>query len=195
MPKPYTYPTLFDNVLQISITKLKEWGYLNPEQIINSTITWSSNGEKIASISIQVNTYGSFPCITLDYKSNGEPINYKINLVSIPSNLGKGEIWYFLCSHTNKRCRKLYLIGNHFLHRTALLNGMYDCQTKSKKWRFIESVYGSYFDLDKLYQKLYSKHFKKFYAGKPTKRYLRLIQQIQRAEGISPCEIEKLYLM
>ena len=46
MPKPYTFPTLFDEALQISISKLKEWDYLNPEQLINSTLTWSRNGNK-----------------------------------------------------------------------------------------------------------------------------------------------------
>lgn len=33
MPKPHTFPTLYNDVLQISITKLKEWEYLNPEQL------------------------------------------------------------------------------------------------------------------------------------------------------------------
>ena len=33
------------------------------------------------------------------------------------------------------------------------------------------------------------KHFKKTYAGKPTKRYLRIIEHIQRAESIPHQEI------
>ena len=78
MPKPYTFPTLFDEVLQISITKLKRWGYIDSNQIKSGTLTWSTNGVKTSSISIQANTYGSNPCITLDYKSNGDPINYKV---------------------------------------------------------------------------------------------------------------------
>ena len=55
---------------------------------------------------------------------------------------------------------------------------MYECQTKSKKWREIEKIYGAYFDADKHYEQLYSKHFKKFYAGKPTKRYLKIMRQL-----------------
>ena len=39
------------------------------------------------------------------------------------------------------------------------------------------------------------KHFKKTYAGKPKKRYLKLMEQIQRAEGFSVSEIENLFLM
>ncbi len=59
---------------------------------------------------------------------------------------------------------------------------MYDSQTKSKKWRLWDRLYGSYFKLDKLYEELYSKHFKTNYKGKPTKRYLKLIQQINKIE-------------
>ena len=115
MPKFPTYPTLYDEVLQINISKLKEWNYLNPEQLKSGTLTWSSNGEKTASISITVNT-NDRPYIELDYKSNDEPRKYKVSLVSIPSNLGKGKIWYFLCPQTLKRCRKLYSISGYFLH-------------------------------------------------------------------------------
>ena len=53
---------------------------------------------------------------------------------------------------------------------------------------------GAYFNLDKLYKQLYSKHFKKFYAGKPTKKYKRIMEQLQKAESISYQEIERLMM-
>jgi hypothetical protein len=39
MAKLYTCPTLFDECKTISITKLKEWGYLEVNQWMNGTIT------------------------------------------------------------------------------------------------------------------------------------------------------------
>jgi hypothetical protein len=132
MPKPHTFPTLYNDVLQISITKLKEWEYLNPEQLKSGTITWSRNDNKRGSISITVNTKSEKPHIELDYKSNDEPQNYKVQLVSIPSNLGKGVVWYFLCPETNKRCRKLYSIEGYFLHREAFKGCMYESQRKER---------------------------------------------------------------
>ncbi len=194
MPKPYTSPVLFDEVLQLSITKLKEWQYLNPEQIISGTLTWSSNGNQTGSISIKVNTQNEYPYIELDYKYNDKPRNYKVYLTSTPSNLNKGKIWYFLCPQTNKRCRKLYSIGGYFLHREAFKGCMYDCQTKSKKSRQLDKTFGAYFKVDDLYSQLYKKHFKKFYAGKPTKKYLRIMEQIQKAESIQHHEIERALL-
>lgn len=181
MPKPYTFPTLYNEALQISISKLKEWEYLNPEQIKSGTLNWSSNGNPTGSISIMVDMRTEQPYIELDYKYRDEPRNYKVSLVFMPSNLGKGLIWYFLCPQTNKRCRKLYSIGGCFLHREAFKNCMYESQTQSKKYRQLDKSVGAYLKADELYSQLYQKHFKKTYAGKPTKKYLRIIEQIQKS--------------
>ncbi len=194
MPKPHTFPTLYNEALQISISKLKEWKYLNPEQIKSGALTWSRNENKTGSISIKVNTHSEQPYIELDYKYRDELRNYKVRLVSILSNLGKGLIWYFLCPQTNKRCRKLYSIGGYFLHREAFNGCMYETQTQSKKYRQLDKTLGAYFKTDDLYSQLYQKHFKKTYAGKPTKKYLRLMEQIQKAESIPFHEIERLMI-
>ena len=112
----------------------------------------------------------------------------------MPSNLGKGIIWYFLCPETSKRCRKLYLIGGYFLHREAFKSCMYESQTQSKKYRELEKTLGAYFRTDDLYNELYKKHFKKSYAGKPTKKYLRILDSLEKADEITPNEIENLLL-
>jgi len=132
--------------------------------------------------------------IELDFKYSDEPRNYKVRLVSIPSNLGKGLIWYFLCPETNKRCRKLYSIGGYFLHREAFNGCMYETQTQSKKYRQLDKSLGAFFKTDDLYSQLYQKHFKKTYAGKPTKKYLRILEQIHKAEKIPYGEIERLMI-
>ena len=182
MPKPHTFPTLNDEEIQISISKLKEWKYLNPQKIKSGALTWSRNGNQTGSISIVVNTQSEPPYVQLNYKYRDEPRNYKVRLVSIPSNLGKGFIWYFLCPQTNKRCRKLYSIGGYFLHREAFKGCMYESQTRSKKYRDLDKTLGLYFRSDDLYCKLYSKHFKKSYAGKPTKKYLRIMEQLNKIQ-------------
>ena len=194
MPKFPTSPTLYDDALQISISKLKAWGYLKPKQILSGTLNWSVNGNHTGSISIQVNTNAKRPYIELDYKFKDEPRNYKVWFASVSSNLGKGEILYFLCPHTNKRCRKLYSIGGYFLHREAFNGCMYDSQTKSKSWRNLDKEFGVIFKTEKLYDKIYSKHFKTHYKGKPTKRYLRLMDQIKKIERISYSEMEQAIL-
>ncbi len=47
MAKCPTFPTLDDECKTVTITKLKEWGYLEPNKIITGgMITWSRNGNK-----------------------------------------------------------------------------------------------------------------------------------------------------
>lgn len=191
MPKPHTFPTLFDEVKTVSISFLTKHGYLKPNQWQGGTISWSRNGNKTGSISIRVNTQPESPYLELDYKCNEAPINYRVQLVSAPSNIGKGVVWYFVCPHTGKRCRKLYLADTYFYHRSAFRGCMYEKQTQSKKYRGLDKTLGVYFRTDQLFEQLYKKHLKKQYAGKPTKKYLKLTQQIQRAESIPYHEIER----
>lgn len=189
MPKIPTYPTLFDSTLQINVSNLKKWGYIIPGQIKSGVLKWSSNGAKTGSIDISVNYQNKNPFLKLNYTYNGNPRQYIIRLVSIPSNLGFGQIWYFLCPETKKRARVLYSIGGYFLHREAFNGCMYECQTKSKYYRSFEKDFGALFKIDNLYEQQYKKHFKKFYSGKPTKRYLRILKLIDQAEKT---EIETL---
>ena len=89
MPKPHTFPTLFDEVKTVSISFLTKHRYLKPNQWQSGTVTWSRNGNKTGSISIQVNIQSEQPYIELDYKCNEAPIKYRVQLVSAPSYLGR----------------------------------------------------------------------------------------------------------
>ncbi|MDZ7847667.1 MAG: hypothetical protein U5L96_13370 [Owenweeksia sp.] len=60
--------------------------------------------------------------------------------------------------------------------------------------RALDRVHGAYFKEEQLYRELHSKNFKKYYRGKPTKRYLRLMEQIKKAERIEPGEFEMLLM-
>lgn len=191
MPKPHTFTTLYNEVKQIDLKKLRQWGYLKPNCLMSGVITWSRNGAKTGSISIATNTSLDSPVLELSYVLDGKDVKYKVRLIRLPSNLGKGFIWYFLCPSTHKLCRKLYLIGGKFLHREAFTGCMYDTQTYSRKDRALIRLFDRSVKMERAYEQLYSKHFKTHYNGEPTKRYLKLRQEIERGEGIS---IERLLL-
>jgi hypothetical protein len=184
MPKPYTCPALLDEVKSVSISFLSKHNYLKPDQLRSGSVTWSINGNSTGSISIKVNTHLEQSYIELDYKCNGVLINYRVQLISAPSNLGKGVVWYFICPSTRKRCRKLYLVDTYFYHRSAFRGCMYEKQTQSKSNRYLDKTMEAYFRSDQIFEKLHQKHFKKYYADKPTKKYLQLIKIIQRSERI-----------
>jgi hypothetical protein len=179
MPRYPSFPPLFNEALSVSITSLKEWGYLEPNQNNSGIITWSINGHKTGSISIRVITSVTRGTLILDYRYRDSPVCYSVNLISMPSNLGKGIVWLFECPHTKKLCRKLYSVGEWFLHREAFIGCMYEKQTYSKSMRDMGKVFEKYFSADNAYEKIYSKHFKKYYRGIPTKKYQKLLTKAQ----------------
>ena len=193
MPKPYTYPTILDDVKKINITDLKKWGYLQNNISQSGELNWTKNGVNSGSIEFRV-VMGSKSFLEPRYQYNNQDRQYKVYLECLPSNLGKGLVWYFSCPETNKRCRILYSVSGYFLHREAFSDCMYDSQTRSKSIRNMEAIYGSYFDLDKLYKMLYAKNFKKSYAGKPTKKYLKIMRKIKEGEMVTIDEINNLFV-
>lgn len=182
MPRTSTLPTLYDECKRLNVTKLKSWNYLVPNQIKSGTVTWSSNGMETGSISIQVESFAHIAFVNLSYKCNGESIAYRVQLTQVPSNLGKGVVWYFVCPKTGKRCRNLYLVGGYFYHRSAFRGVFYQWQVFSRNTRNLCKGYDLDFGVDRAYCEMYKKYFKRQYRGKPTKRYKQLLEQIEIGE-------------
>ena len=178
MPRTSSFPYLYDEALQINISDLKRWGYLVPDSFKGGTIKWQINGETTNSVTIFVNTISPQPVMTLHYTYGEELRHYNIELVTIPSNLGIGKIGYFVCPETRKKCRKLYSIGGYFLHREAFVGCFYECQTTSKIWRSTYQLLKEAVRKDEAYRTLHSKYFKPYYKGKPTKRYLKCLDEL-----------------
>lgn len=196
MPKVSTFPILFNECKTLSIYDLKKLNYLRPGYFTSGVINWveSNTGEKRGSISIQVTARLPNPFILLSYTyNNDKPIDYRVGLVSIPSNLGKGLVWYFVCPVTGKRCRKLYLVGAKFLHRKAFTGCYYEKQTFSHIARSQIKLFDKYAGVDKAYEKIYSKHFRRQYKGRITKRYARLLKQISIGEAFSQDDIARMF--
>ena len=177
MARHRSFPSLYDECKTISITDLKRLGYLTPDQYKAGTLSWSLNGNRTGSISVIVNTLNNDWYLELDYNCNKEPVNYRVRIISVLSNLGKGNVLFFICPHTGKRCRKLYLISKYFLHREAFRGCFYESQTYSRSTRELEKFFDRHFAEEHLFAALNKPYFKRSYRGKPTKRYLRLLRK------------------
>jgi hypothetical protein len=195
MARTPTFNTTFDSCTQLRMKTITQDRHLDKE--FNFAVyNWSMNGRVTASVSIIISRpeMGNTAKMTLEYYATNEKRKYSIQLVSLPSNLGKGRVWYFVCPVTFKRCRILYRIDSngYFLHRLAYQGMVYESQTQSKYYRYLEQTLGRVFKSDRLAQQLYSKGFRKFYNGKPTKRYKRIMgQMLNNAEAL---EIERSIL-
>jgi hypothetical protein len=181
MPYQYTFPTLYDDMRSFSFSIIRKLNLFNPEQFKSGELIWSINGQKIASIYLSTNPEQKV--MRLWYLANGEQVDYQIKLEAIPSNLGSGYVWYFLCPVTGKRCLKLYG-GKYFLHREAYPEALYKSQTYSRYGRYLDKFCRISFKQEILYSEINGKYFKTHYAGKPTKRYHRMISTLEQAESM-----------
>ncbi|MBA4851525.1 hypothetical protein [Emticicia sp. BO119] len=188
---PYS-TILYDEVNTISISSLIKSGNLQPNKNTSGTIFWNRYAQKASSVSFILNTYLNNPYLELNYLNNGKPIHYRVKLIFLKSNIGRGIVWYFICPKTGKRCRKLYGINAYFLHRSAFEGCMYKKQAQSKKDREFDKIFGDSFQANQLLDQIYKKNLKKTYKGRPTKKYLKLLNQLEFINNFSADKYEKL---
>lgn len=160
----------------IDLSYLRKHKLLDKGQRFAGSIDWSRRGEPTGSISFETNYLDPENIyLRLAYKitnNEGEfEYDYKIQLVEVPSNLGKGNVLYFICPQTSNKCRKLYrtYASHKWKSREAYSHRIYySIQLESKQWR----ANTRYFQLDKI---LYEDKRRKahFYNGKETKRSKR----------------------
>jgi len=166
--------------LRIELSYLLRHGYLKKGCITDGLLGWT-NGSNImieASYTKEERFLKLRYCIT-DNES-GEKENHEdlIQLCTIPSNLGRGEIVYMICPITGRRARILYnCYGSKiWKSRGAYRNRIYyPTQQCSKLYYHTER----YFDLEKELDKCQAKSKKKHYQGEETRirRRIKLLRE------------------
>lgn len=194
MAKLHTFPPLIDYLLQIDLSFIKKNGFLKPNSRSSFDLTWSNPTNAQSSISVFVDTLENDKFIQLKYTVDGKTKDYRVRLAALPSNLGKGYVYYLVCPLTSKLCRKLYLIDGYFLHRSACSGAMYEIQTMPKTYRRMDKYLRAHVKHSDLLKEINSKYFKKHYAGKPTRRYMKILKELKQAEKINELKIEELLI-
>ena len=189
MGRRSTIPTIYDFCKQLSISDLKKWNYWKPDQRIQGKIIYTPFNSELLEISIEVNPNTENPFIELDYSIHGTKLNYRIYFEFMRSNLGNGKIWFFRCPFSNARCRKLYLIRGYFQNRTEHSKSFYQTQTVGTKDKYLIRQFDRLQKANKAEETIKRKYFKRFYNGKPTKRYLKLLKDFEAGAGISEAEL------
>jgi len=187
-----TIPTLIDDFKSIDLKDLRRWGYLK-SGTQQGTLKWTRHGVKTASMGLR-SKIDEKPLIIFDYTLNGERVHLEVELVKVPSNLGKGHYFQFVCPRTFKRCRKLHLINGHFMHRSTLRYAIYESQTESKAFRSIKDRLIPYLNEHQHWKEINKPYFKKYYRGVPTKRYLKLKRLLYKANQMSLEEYQMLLM-
>ena len=109
-----------------------------------------------------------------DRQGETHRMNYRIYLDRIPSNLGRGFVYYFLCPNTGKRCRVLYrAYGSHtFRARTSYPYRLYyPLQAESKRTLVFERLHSAKERLERVTRGRKRKQY--YFKGERTKNSLR----------------------
>ncbi len=138
MGRNHTGAEVTESVERLELSKLIKLGFFRKGCIVNGQLKWT-NGD---SVGISVDYTEHNPVLNIYYtltdNSSGKkyPYNYDINLIKRPSNLGKGQVLYFLCPDSGQPCRILYrAYGYHkWKCREAYQNRIYyPTQVSSKR--------------------------------------------------------------
>lgn len=164
-----------EHIRKIGIRDLFQGGLIKKNCNVEGYINWQSGN----SLKILTSLTDTDKWIELIYNYNSNEINYKVYLIPIKSNLGIGNIYYFECPETKRKCRVLYqCYGSEiFKSRYAYKKRIYyksQCCSKSNY------PFERYFALSDTIQALDNSRMKKIYRGRVTgtyKRYLKLKQR------------------
>lgn len=167
-------------VIRIELSYLLKQGFIRKNHSISGSLTWT-NGSSISFASsftdeeryIRLSYF-----IESNYTRERTNHDYKIELTTIPSNLGKGEIIYFVCPITGRRARILYkCYGSQiWKSRDAYKHRIYYESQQCSKLDFHNK---RYWTLDKELKILYKRGKKNHYRG----NYTRLMVRVKRLEG------------
>lgn len=121
------------------------------------------------------------PYLRFAYSYDGIVKDYRVTLSSVPSNLGKGEIYYFICPVNGSRCRKLYWCEESGLlqSRTAFKERLYYYYQLSSEYNYSNDRYWS---VEMQLKELYSKVVKSHYRGHKTRLQLRIERLEEKLE-------------
>ena len=181
-----------ESSLSIDLKRLREWGYFRG--LVGGTLTWTNGWGKESSIGITVSTSDFNNAFTrLNYtvteKSNGETrdFDYRVKMVFTPCNYG-GKRWWFICGlsidgkYCGRRVYKLYSSpgSNYFGCRHCHDLSYKARQEHSRRFDFLQR----FFSAEKRVEKMASTVKRRYYAGKPTKKYRQLLKY-QRIHAFS----------
>ena len=184
MGRPYTGADYTTSAYQLRVGDLRRGGVIRKGRTVRATITWADGGP---TLNIESNWTGAAPSLSLEFRlreANGsvETWTQRIELQTAPSPL-QGELLYFICPRSGKRCRKIYRAyhSRGFYHRTAFSYRLY-YPVQASSWmkrpdRQLQAV-------ERRLDKLLAMRSTATYQDRPTKRAQQIAQLKEEAERL-----------
>lgn len=175
----------------VSISFLKKQGYLTGYSCRSSRIFWTNSfGEETGSIGIVVSTIEGENFVRFYYtvtdRNTGEKTDYdyKVQLTSTPCNFGGVRYWFICPLSRNgvccgRRVAKLYKApGGSYFGCRHCYNLSYESRNECRLGRF--GQLGYLLKAERQIKELNAQIKRRFYNGKPTKKFRRLLMMQNR---------------
>jgi len=109
---------------------------------------------------------------TTDYWGKPHQFSFWVEVEKRKSNLGHGEILYFICPYCDRPCRKLFKVNYciNFKCRKCYSTLPYPTQNSSKMYR----ANSKFFNVERTLERLYKMRQTGTYKGRMTKRARRI---------------------
>ncbi|MBU1091884.1 hypothetical protein KKA27_03435 [Patescibacteria group bacterium] len=195
----WAYKTESESLVKTDVYDLRKKGFLKTGQYAVCTLKWtnySSGNPNSIDMRVSAGEFGEYvQFIYTETDRDGEKTNfdYKARLVKTPCHFGGFRYW-FVCPLScrgiscNRRVAKLYLDGS-WLGCRHCHNITYRSRRESKKYAIFK-----YIDLVDSASEEKEKLKRHYYAGKPTKKYRRILNKIGRSEALVPLIYNKEHL-
>lgn len=184
-----SYQEHFDEVCQIDTAWLRDLGMLRQFPFgMTRFLSWDKNDHR--SLSVRATTgwvSATTAYLELDYSGSEGQVSDRIGLEGVTSNLGRGIVWFFVCPVSGKRCRKLYFLNGRFRSRHAFPSAMYRSQVEPRSergFRRLLTLHGTLKTPKIVWDDHDPMHFRRYYRGKPTKRYQAYLERGSKLEAL-----------
>lgn len=186
MGRPYTGAATVYSSPRLELSRLRKAGYFTPKAEVRGQWTWT-NGDAVAIVTKwkEAEVFMGLR-YTWTHPTDGtkHDMRQRFDMVSKPSNLGKGTVLYFRCPRTGRPCRVLYRAyhARDFRSRGGFSYRLYyPSQVCGKLNRWDET----YWSAERALEGTKGKRKPGTYRGTPTKRArrtARLWNQLERAD-------------
>lgn len=179
MGRDSTGAPIVEGTMRISISYFLQKGYIRKGYIAKGILQWTGGGNVLA----ESHYSDREKYIRLTYTSKGQGYtqnhDYKIRLVAKPSNLGKGDVLYFVCPESNRLCRTLFFSSRTrtFVCRQAYPRRLfYRSQLSSK----LSKANDQFWSIKRILEDLAKRKETFAYNGKRTRYALRVERLLEK---------------
>ena len=179
MGRPYTGTDYTTSAYQLQVGDLRRRGVIARGRTVRATMSWPDGGP---TLDVESTWTDREQGLSISFRLGEESWTQRIALQTSPSPL-QGELLYFICPRSGKRCRKLYRAyhSHGFYHRTAFGYRLYYPQQASSTYKRADR---QLLAAERKLATLQAKRRTSTYLGQPTRRAVRIVELLEEAERL-----------